>query len=1064
MGYILGLDIGVASVGYAIIDENYNVLISGVRLFREGTAEDNVARRGFRSSRRSVRRSRHRLDRLTELLSSVLGVSGVQSYTNLYEVRVRGLSNKLSPDELFAAIIQLAKHRGIFYLSPEDLVTEDGSNQSSADIIRVNESKLKEGIYPCHVQLEKLNTTGTVRGIENKFTHESYRNELIKLLEVQSAFYPKLEEIIDDVLCIYDSKREYYEGPGSYKSPTPYGSYQLDESGNVIKINLIDKMRGKCTYFTDELRAPKWSYSACLFNLLNDLNNLTIQGVKITELQKQELIRDYVNKGKSVTLPAIAKICGVKKEDIFGFRIDKSEKPIFTKFEGYNELLKIAKSVNEETTIEGKKQLVDDISEILTKEKSIDTRVKKLIDDLKLSTSLAKEIAKSGGFTTYHSLSFKAINLILEDLLKTSKNQMELFTGAGIKPYNHNFNKGHQLSANLSDWIVSPVVKRSINETIKVFNALRKYLKVRYGDDAEFSDVVLELAREKNSQEKKDLIKKIQKANEEKRYKIMELVENRKLTSAEFERISLLLEQDFKCAYSLEPIELSDVFKVGLLEVDHIIPLSISLSDAQSNKVLVYQRENQAKGQRSPFQYFSSGKAKITFESFKEYVTKNLNFSNAKKRNLLYLGNPIEDVKGFIDRNLVDTRYASRETYNLLKSFFDYHQINTKVKVINGSATSYFRKRAYLPKNRDETYAHHAQDAMIIAGFANTKLMKFFSKIGAFSESLNNKDSIAEVDGNIINSETGEVLEQELFDKSENVSNYIKFLKRIESIEPLYSHKVDRKPNRALYDQQIKATRSFVEGNKETTYVITKYSDIYNTGTGNSGAKLKKRILESPEDLLMYHHDTKTFDIFLKIVEQYGEESNPFAAYKEDHGPIRKYSKKGNGPIIESVKFRDKQLGSHRVNKKQDGHNKSVFLKIKSLRTDVYQDGDNYLVLNVPYDMVCFINGRYIINQDKYYKSKQAQKISDSAKFVMSLYRGDYITYEEHGEIVECIFKCINNEKMHRIEISYVNRPTDKQVMKGIKTSIRNLIKYNVDVLGNKYKVTNEKLEFDVTI
>lgn len=1064
MGYILGLDIGVASVGYAIIDENYNVLISGVRLFREGTAEDNVARRGFRSSRRSVRRSRHRLDRLTELLSSVLGVSGVQSYTNLYEVRVRGLSNKLSPDELFAAIIQLAKHRGIFYLSPEDLVTEDGSNQSSADIIRVNESKLKEGIYPCHVQLEKLNTTGTVRGIENKFTHESYRNELIKLLEVQSAFYPKLEEIIDDVLCIYDSKREYYEGPGSYKSPTPYGSYQLDESGNVIKINLIDKMRGKCTYFTDELRAPKWSYSACLFNLLNDLNNLTIQGVKITELQKQELIRDYVNKGKSVTLPAIAKICGVKKEDIFGFRIDKSEKPIFTKFEGYNELLKIAKSVNEETTIEGKKQLVDDISEILTKEKSIDTRVKKLIDDLKLSTSLAKEIAKSGGFTTYHSLSFKAINLILEDLLKTSKNQMELFTGAGIKPYNHNFNKGHQLSANLSDWIVSPVVKRSINETIKVFNALRKYLKVRYGDDAEFSDVVVELAREKNSQEKKDLIKKIQKANEEKRYKIMELVENRKLTSAEFERISLLLEQDFKCAYSLEPIELSDVFKVGLLEVDHIIPLSISLSDAQSNKVLVYQRENQAKGQRSPFQYFSSGKAKITFESFKEYVTKNLNFSNAKKRNLLYLGNPIEDVKGFIDRNLVDTRYASRETYNLLKSFFDYHQINTKVKVINGSATSYFRKRAYLPKNRDETYAHHAQDAMIIAGFANTKLMKFFSKIGAFSESLNNKDSIAEVDGNIINSETGEVLEQELFDKSENVSNYIKFLKRIESIEPLYSHKVDRKPNRALYDQQIKATRSFVEGNKETTYVITKYSDIYNTGTGNSGAKLKKRILESPEDLLMYHHDTKTFDIFLKIVEQYGEESNPFAAYKEDHGPIRKYSKKGNGPIIESVKFRDKQLGSHRVNKKQDGHNKSVFLKIKSLRTDVYQDGDNYLVLNVPYDMVCFINGRYIINQDKYYKSKQAQKISDSAKFVMSLYRGDYITYEEHGEIVECIFKCINNEKMHRIEISYVNRPTDKQVMKGIKTSIRNLIKYNVDVLGNKYKVTNEKLEFDVTI
>lgn len=1064
MRYILGLDIGVASVGYAIIDEKYNVLISGVRLFREGTAEENAGRRGFRSSRRSIRRSRHRLDRLTDLLSSVLNVSGNQSCTNVYEVRVRGLSSKLTPDELLASIIQLAKHRGIFYLSPEDLAAEDGSNQSVADIIRTNENKLKDGIYPCHVQLDKLKTPDVVRGIENKFTHESYRSELIKLLEVQSTFYPQLKTIIDDILRIYDSKREYYEGPGSFKSPTPYGSYQLDESGNVIKINLIDKMRGKCTYFPNELRAPKWSYSACLFNLLNDLNNLTIQGTKIVESQKQELINEYVNKGKSVTLPAIAKVCGVKKEDIFGFRIDKSEKPIFTKFEGYNELLKIAKSINEVDSIEGKVQLVDDISEILTKEKSIDIRERKLVDDLKLSNSLAKEIAKSGGFTTYHSLSFKAINLILDDLLKTGKNQMELYTEAGIKPYNHNFSQSQQLSANLSDWIVSPVVKRSINETIKVFNALRRYLKVKCGNDTEFSDVVVELAREKNSQEKKDLIKKFQKANEEKRYKIMELVGDRKLTSAELERINLLLEQDFKCAYSLKPIDLSDVFKPGLLEVDHIIPLSISLSDAQSNKVLVYQRENQEKGQRSPFQYFSSGKAKITFERFKEYVNKNLKFSNAKKRNLLYLGNPIEDMKGFIDRNLVDTRYASREIYNLLKTFFDYHQIDTKVKVINGSATHYFRKRAYLSKNREETYAHHAQDAMIIAGFTNTQLIKFFSKIGAFSESLNDKDTIVEVDGDIINSETGEVLERELFDKPENVSSYIQFLKHIEAIEPLYSHKVDRKPNRALYDQQIKSTRSFIEDNKEVTYIITKYSDIYNTGAGNSGAKLKKRILESPESLLMYHHDYKTFENFQMIVEQYSKESNPFAAYKLDHGPIRKYSKKGNGPIIESVKFRDKQLGAHRVNRKQQGRNKSVYLKIKSLRTDVYQDGENYLIVNVPYDMVRLVSGRYIIDQDKYYKSKQAQKISDSAKFVTSLYRGDYITYEENGEIVEYIFKCINNEKAHKIELSYVNRPTDKQLMKGIKTSIRNLTKYNVDVLGNKYKVTDEKLEFDVTI
>ena len=114
--------------------------------------------------------------------------------------------------------------------------------------------------------------------------------------------------------------------------------------------------------------------------------------------------------------------------------------------------------------------------------------------------------------------------------------------------------------------------------------------------------------------------------------------------------------------------------------------------------------------------------------------------------------------------------------------------------------------------------------------------------------------------------------------------------------------------------------------------------------------------------------------------------------------------------------------------------------------------------------MVQFTNGKYIINQDKYYEAKHKQGISDFAEFVMSLYRGDYITYEEAGNTVEYIFKCLNSEKNHKIEVSYVDRPNDKQLMKGIKTSISNLTKYNVDVLGNKYKVTNEKLKFDVTI
>lgn len=52
----LGLDIGVASVGWGIIDDNYNIIDCGVRLFSENSAEGNSTRRTMRSGRRRLRR------------------------------------------------------------------------------------------------------------------------------------------------------------------------------------------------------------------------------------------------------------------------------------------------------------------------------------------------------------------------------------------------------------------------------------------------------------------------------------------------------------------------------------------------------------------------------------------------------------------------------------------------------------------------------------------------------------------------------------------------------------------------------------------------------------------------------------------------------------------------------------------------------------------------------------------------------------------------------------------------------------------------------------------------
>lgn len=1055
----LGLDLGVASVGWGIIDENYNIIDSGVRLFSEGTAEDNLKRRTARSSRRRTRRIRHRLDRMGMLLSELLEIDLPEQFGNIYEIRCRGLREQLTPEELFLALMHLTKRRGTFYLTAEDIENKESNGKSAEEILLAQEEKLKEK-FVCELQYEKyLSNNKTVRGIENRFRNKEYLREVERLLEVQGQFYNKIAEHKKEILEIYSSKREYFEGPGSEKSPTPYGCYRYDEDGNVIKLNLIDLMRGKCTYFPDEKRVAKGAYTAALFNLLNDLNNLKIADRKINEEEKRMLINNYINKGKNITLAYIAKICNVTADEITGYRIDKSQKPIFTEFKQYKELLKIFAKFDKKQLLEGNEILCDNIAEILTKEKSVDIREKEL-EKIGIDTQIAVEIAKISGFTQYHSLSKKAMDLILPDLWATDKNQMQLFYEAGLLDAKNKANIGRNIKFDGEDWIVSPVTKRTVSEAVKVINACRKLVKEKYG--VEFSDIIIEMAREKNSQERKKFINDLHKKNEEKANEIREFTSNRKLTSKQFEIISLLLEQDMKSAYSGKPVTLPDVYE-GLLEIDHIIPRSISFDDSKNNKVAVFISENQKKGQRTPFLYLKSGEGVISYEEFKNLVLKNNAYTKIKKANLLFEdGLPEKEMIGFINRNLVDTRYACRKVLNMLQDYFKANEIDTKVKVVKGSATFAFRKKAKLDKDREATFAHHAQDALIIAGLFNTELMKKLNNIVDLSnEFLTNKENLIFENGKVIDVATGEFIEDGDF----NAGRYIKFIKEVELRKQKYSHKVDRKPNRQLYDLQIKSTRTVTdEKGKEKTYIVTKYKNIYAVGVGSTGDKLAEKIRKNPESILMYYNDPQTFNKLKEVVDAYPDEKNPFAKYREDYQQyITKYAKHNNGPAVMDVKFLDGQLGSHRINNKQNGKNKSVYLQIKSLRADFYLDNGKYKFINIPYDMVRMGKGVYEIDLEKYQIEKEKKKISDNAEFVFSLYRGEIFSYEKDGIQYMWQYSCVNNDANNVIETKYIDKPspgnTQRYRMITIGGKITNMRKYNVDVLGNIYLADKEKLK-----
>ncbi|MGZ0947475.1 hypothetical protein ACXOJ3_10285, partial [Streptococcus thermophilus] len=75
-----------------------------------------------------------------------------------------------------------------------------------------------------------------------------------------------------------------------------------------------------------------------------------------------------------------------------------------------------------------------------------------------------------------------------------------------------------------------------------------------------------------------------------------------------------------------------------------------------------------------------------------------------------------------------------------------------------------------------------------------------------------------------------------------------------------------------------------------------------------------------------------------KEINEKGKEvpCNPFLKYKEEHGYIRKYSKKGNGPEIKSFKYYDNLLGRHIDITPKNSKNIVALRKLNPWRTDVY--------------------------------------------------------------------------------------------------------------------------------
>ncbi|MGT2912083.1 type II CRISPR RNA-guided endonuclease Cas9 [Streptococcus cameli] len=1110
-GKILGLDIGIASVGVGVLEASTGKIIhASSRIFPAANADNNAERRGSRSSRRLVRRKKHRVTRVKDLFEKYGVETSFQNLNlNPYALRVKGLTEELSNEELFAALRNIVKRRGISYL---DDASEDGvgSGTEYSKSIEANQELLKIKT-PGEIQLERLENYGQVRGdftiydengekqrVINVFSTSDYVKEAKRILECQSKFHTQIsDEFVNDYLSILTAKRKYYHGPGNEQSRTDYGRFRTD--GTTLD-NIFGILIGKCSFYPEEYRAAKASYTAQEFNFLNDLNNLTVptETGKLSTEQKQTLVSIAQNSSRfspDLLLKEIVKLVGGTKEDIRGYRLDAKDKPDMHTFESYR---KMKNALSDQIEFEKiTVQELDTLAHILTlntEREGIEEAIthnlpnRFSVDDIKVFVEFRKK--NSAIFSKgWHSLSVKLMSELIPELYGTSEEQMTILTRMGKQKYQEKTSKRTKYIDEMlvTDEIYNPVVAKSVRQAIKIINASVK----KWG---EFDKIVIEMPRDKNEEDERKNIAQRQKNNKAEKdaaeLRAATLYNGKKeLPNEVFHghnqlatKIRLWYQQGERCLYTGQPIDIHNlIHNQHMFEIDHILPLSLSFDDSLANKVLVLATANQEKGQRTPIRYLETAKSSWSIREFKDYIWSLKGFNKKKREYLLTEEdiNKIEVKQKFIARNLVDTSYASRTVLNALQDALKVMGKETKVSVVRGQFTSQLRRQWKIDKSR-ETYHHHAIDALVIAASTQLKLWK---KQGdpLFVDYIENQK---------VDIETGEILSDAEYKEAVFTPPYQGFVNTIASKafedEILFSYQVDSKVNRKISDATIYGTRQarLEKDKKAETYVLGKIKDIYSQAGYDAFIKLYNK---DKSKFLLYQKDPVTWEKVIEVIlsdyrtfDDKGKETgNPFAAYFEEHGYICKYSRKNKGPAIKSLKYYDeilKPISGLNITPKLS-KSKVILRSLNPWRTDVYFNSisKKYELMGIRYSDLGFEigTGKYLLKKEKYLEIKEREGVSQDSEFKFTLYKNDLLLINDTARKQKQIFRFLSRSdlsKKNKVELKPYDRANftgkenviellgkaPKRFIKTLTYSNLSLYKIKTDVLGNQFYIKKE--------
>ncbi|MBZ0071512.1 MAG: type II CRISPR RNA-guided endonuclease Cas9 [Gammaproteobacteria bacterium] len=768
MRYRLGLDIGSTSIGWCMIrlnqaDEPVAVIRMGVRIFSDGrNPKDGSSLAVTRRQARQMRRRRDRLlKRKARLLSALIRLGFFpqdstyrKELTKLdpYILRKKGLYQALTGPEFARALFHINQRRG--FLSNRKTDKKDNDSGTLKKAIKDLRDKLKQ--ENCHTLGEwlanrheyGLSVRARLRGrIQKDKKYDFYadramiEHEFDTLWEQQSGFNPAL---------FTDSARNEFKDILLHQRP------------------LRPVKPGRCTLLPDEERAPLALPSTQRFRIYQELNNLRLLTSDLREQQltlaQRNTIVELLERGdvtftkllKALKLPGTTKF---NLEDIKRDRLNGNKTTYILSKDQY-----FGNSWNDYPLIRQ-----DEIVEKLLNDPSESALIDWLQKTTGVNEATAERIANCSLPEGYGSLSRAALGRILPELIKDVVVYSEAAKRAGFDSHSALFYTqktgeifdtlpyyGEPLqrhvsfgTGNLDDppekrlgKIANPTIHIGLNELRKVVNALIK----RYGHP---SEVIVEVARElKLSREKKREIQKEQKARQDlNEQQVAEACSALGLTPANLgkakrrelsQKMQLWVELNPKdvaarrCPYTGEQISIECLLS-NEVEIEHILPFSMTLDDSLNNKTVTLRRANRDKGNRTPYQAF--GEKPIPGYDYTAILERAALMSKEKAKRFAPDGYQrwLKEDKDFLARALNDTAYLSRVAKEYLSLICPPNQ----VRAIPGRMTAMLRGKFGLNsllsgsdlKNRND-HRHHALDAAVV-GITDQGLLQRFATTSA---------------------------------------------------------------------------------------------------------------------------------------------------------------------------------------------------------------------------------------------------------------------------------------------------------------------------------------------